>query len=106
MPISMSLAPGDPEVANTSHPSQGTSIHEVGAYTIYAIASCTKILVNVAYHKLISRGNTKARAFLGTNLPVTSSMRFARQEERHLYAGVQEIQAFWNYYCTAMALLS
>lgn len=36
-------------------------MHEVGANTIYAIGSCTKILINVAYYKLISQGRYKSQ---------------------------------------------
>lgn len=48
----------DPSVADTS---QESNIHEVGANTIYAIASCTKILINVAYYKLISQERYKSQ---------------------------------------------
>lgn len=49
-------APPDPSIANASHTAQETSIHELGSNTIYAIASYTKILINVAYYRLISQG--------------------------------------------------
>ena len=54
-----SEAPPDLGVANTSNTSLETNDHEVGANTIYAIASLTKILINVAYYKLISQGRYK-----------------------------------------------
>jgi CubicO group peptidase (beta-lactamase class C family) len=44
---------------NLEDPSQttaDTNVDEIGAKTIYAIASLTKILINVAYSKLIFRG--------------------------------------------------
>jgi CubicO group peptidase (beta-lactamase class C family) len=55
-----SQAPPDLGVADTSHTSLETNDHEVGANTIYAIASLTKILINVAYYKLISQGRYKS----------------------------------------------
>jgi CubicO group peptidase (beta-lactamase class C family) len=54
-----SQAPPDLGVANISNTSLETNDHEVGANTIYAIASLTKILINVAYHRLISQGRYK-----------------------------------------------
>jgi CubicO group peptidase (beta-lactamase class C family) len=59
--FSATPTPPDLSVDNTSHTSPETNIHEVGANTIYAIASCTKILINVAYHKLISQGRYKSQ---------------------------------------------
>jgi CubicO group peptidase (beta-lactamase class C family) len=59
--FSATPTPPDPSADNTSHTSSETNIHEVGANTIYAIASCTKILINVAYHKLISQGRFKSQ---------------------------------------------
>ena len=56
-----SEAPPDSGVTNTSHTSSESNVHEVGANTIYAIASLTKILINVAYHRLISQGRYKDR---------------------------------------------
>lgn len=41
---------------NTSQTTSDTSVDEIGGKTIYAIASLTKILINVAYSKLIFRG--------------------------------------------------
>jgi CubicO group peptidase (beta-lactamase class C family) len=58
--LAASEAPPDLGVANTSHTSLETNDHEVGANTIYAIASLTKILINVAYHRLISQGRYKS----------------------------------------------
>jgi CubicO group peptidase (beta-lactamase class C family) len=60
--FSATPTPPDLSIANTSHTShtsQETNIHEVGAHTIYAIGSCTKILINVAYYKLVSQGRYK-----------------------------------------------
>jgi CubicO group peptidase (beta-lactamase class C family) len=55
-----SEAPPDHNSANLTH-TLGTNDHEVGANSIYAIASLTKILINVAYHILISQGRYKAQ---------------------------------------------
>jgi CubicO group peptidase (beta-lactamase class C family) len=52
--------PPDPGVANSPQTSLESNDHEVGANTIYAIGSLTKILINVAYQKLISQGQYKS----------------------------------------------
>jgi CubicO group peptidase (beta-lactamase class C family) len=59
--LSATPTPPDLSLTNTSHISQETNIHEVGANTVYAIASYTKILINVAYYKIISQERYKSQ---------------------------------------------
>ncbi len=54
-------APLELSLTNTSQPLHEAKIHEDGANTIYAIASYTKILINIAYYMLISRGLYKSQ---------------------------------------------
>lgn len=76
--------PSDIGVTNTSQPSQETDTHQVGGNTVYAIASCTKILINVAYYKLISQGRYKSQglAWNKSACDLLDELRRARRKKR------------------------